>query len=299
MGYFFLGTGSFGASVLKELCLRGEKPRVVYTAQSGATTMVGKVAQRPRLKVEGVGGPDHLALLKALGPEARVLLVDYGKKLPPALLEASRFGIWDLHPSLLPRWRGAAPIVRAIMAGDRETGVCLMVLNQEIDRGELIACRSTPIDERETAGQLAERLAIIGSELFVAKLKSRQPPATRKQRPGEACYAKKLTKREYHLGWSDGATELHNKIRALAPVPGARSKAGGEDFQIMEAETAANGASAEPGTIVGSDRYGIKVATGAGVLVVKRIKLPGGREISPHTLQGKMKLRFSEGRRLG
>jgi len=157
----------------------------------------------------------------ASGAEVGVV-VAFGQLLPPALLEAVPHGFVNVHFSLLPRWRGAAPVERAVLAGDRETGVCIMALEAGLDTGPVFARERTPIGAQETAGELRARLAVLGTELLVATL-PQVPTTTPEPQVGEPTYADKLTVDEFELDWEQSAEELARVVRAGNPRPGAWS----------------------------------------------------------------------------
>ena len=207
----------------------------------------------------------------ASGAELGVV-VAFGQLLPPALLEAVPHGFVNLHFSLLPRWRGAAPVERAVLAGDRETGVCIMALEEGLDTGPVYARERTAIGAQETAGELRTRLAGIGTELLVATL-PRVPALTPEPQQGEPTYADKLSVDEFALDWERSAEELARVVRAGNPRPGAWTTDHGTRLKLWRARALSAGIDAEPGTVFGHTR----VATGEGALELVEVQPEGRR----------------------
>ena len=194
------------------------------------------------------------------------VVVAFGQLLPDEVLEALPHGFVNVHFSLLPRWRGAAPVERAMMAGDTETGVCLMQLEAGLDTGPVYACERVAIGPEETAGELRARLVEVGTELLLANLE--QVPGTEPvPQEGEPTYAHKLTVEEFELDWSRPADELARLVRAGNPRPGAWTIASGRRLKVRRARPE-EGATAAPGTLVGPAR----VATGEGVLQLVEVQ---------------------------
>jgi methionyl-tRNA formyltransferase len=204
------------------------------------------------------------------------VVVAFGQILPVALLEALPMGFVNVHFSLLPRWRGAAPVERAILAGDNETGVCVMQLEAGLDTGPVYAVRSTPIGARETAGELRDRLVGIGSELLIESLPDlagREPVA----QVGEPTYADKLTVEEFRLDPDRPAVELDRIVRAGNPRPGAWMQVGARRVKVSRASVGVGvGVGAEPGTITPA----AELVTSAGVLVLDDVQPAGKRSMT-------------------
>ena len=209
----------------------------------------------------------------ASGAEVGVV-VAFGQLLPPALLEAVPHGFVNVHFSLLPRWRGAAPVERAVLAGDRETGVCIMALEAGLDTGPVFARERTPIGAQETAGELRARLAVLGTELLVATL-PRVPTATPEPQLGEPTYADKLTVDEFALDWERSAEELARVVRAGNPRPGAWTTDHGSRLKVWRVRPLSACIDAEPGTVFGHTR----VATGEGALELVEVQPEGRRSM--------------------
>jgi methionyl-tRNA formyltransferase len=209
-----------------------------------------------------------------------MIVIAYGLLLPAQWLAWPRLGCINLHASLLPRWRGAAPIQRAILAGDAETGVSVMQMDVGLDTGPVHAMRGTPIGERETAGTLHDRLAGLAAEALLAALPSllAQSSVAAPQRDELATVAPKIAKAEAALDWRAPAVQLERRVRAFNPWPIAEAALhDGRRLRIFDALSIGGGAGAAPGSIVAAGRAGIDVATGDGVLRLTRIQPPSGR----------------------
>ena len=198
------------------------------------------------------------------------VVVAFGQLIPPSVLAALPSGYVNVHFSLLPRWRGAAPVERAIMAGDAETGVCLMQLEAGLDTGPVYACRTIPITPEDTAGDLRRRLADLGTELLLSEIES-VPGTTPTPQEGEETYAGKLSVEEFAVDWSRPAAELARLVMAGNPKPGAWTTAKGARLKVLRAKAEPAEAPAEPGTLIGPGR----VATGDGVLVLVEVQPEG------------------------
>ena len=238
------------------------------------------VAQPASLK-----GGDAARGIAALAPDVMVV-VAYGLLLPPDVLALPRFGCLNVHASLLPRWRGAAPVARAILAGDAETGVCIMRMDAGLDTGPVLLARATPIGTRETAGELEARLAEAGGELIVEALDALAAGRTvyTTQDPAGATYAHKLTKAEARLDWREDAAALQRRVRALNPRPIAETTLDGAQLRIHEAEAVTAPAGPVPGTIVSAGPDGIVAMAGQGALSLTRVQLPGRRAVAAREL---------------
>ena len=216
------------------------------------------------------------------GPRPDLMIViAYGLLLPPPLLQWPRLGCINLHASLLPRWRGAAPIQRAVLAGDAETGISVMQMDAGLDTGPVHAARATPIGRHETAGELHDRLAALAAEALLGALPgilSEGSPSV-PQRAELATLAPKIAKAEAVLDWSDSAVALERRVRAFNPWPITEAQLrDGRRLRIWEAAVLEHEATdAVPGSIVAAGKAGIDVATGAGVLRVRQIQPPSGR----------------------
>jgi methionyl-tRNA formyltransferase len=213
--------------------------------------------------------------------------VAFGQLLPPELLEALPLGFVNLHFSLLPRWRGAAPVERAMLAGDTETGVCLMRIDEGLDTGAVFGSVSTPIHAEETAGQLHERLVELGTELLLDELPD-VATATPVEQVGDPTYAEKLDVDEFRIDWTRPSTAIDRVIRTGNPRPGAWTTAGGQRLKVWRALPTDEPATGLPGTVSG---HGV-VATGDGALELVEVqpeakaRMPAHAWLAGHHLDG-------------
>ncbi len=236
----------------------------------------------PVLQPESLRSALSRDALRALRPDL-LLVVAYGLILPQAILDIPRHGGWNVHASLLPRWRGAAPIQRAIEAGDDETGVCLMQMEQGLDTGPVLLSQRIPIGAEETAGQLHDRLAELGAQTLadgLGLLRADMRPVPRPQPDGGATYARKLDKAEARLDWSQPAETLARKVRAFNPWPMADAEIAGERVRIHGAVALPLAHAAAPGTVLLASRAGIDIACGEGALRVRVLQREGGKAIT-------------------
>ncbi len=241
-------------------------------------------ANLPVLQPETLRTHEAQAMLAELQPDL-LIVVAYGLILPQAVLDIPRFGAWNVHASLLPRWRGAAPIQRAIEAGDDATGVCLMQMRKGLDTGPVLLRRETAIGADETAGQLHDRLSILGAQALAEGLhllgENRLPQAA-EQDDAQAVYAHKLDKAEARLNWDAPAIELARRVRAFSPWPVAEAELAGERLRIHAAQAIPGNdvsGNATPGEIIAAGRDGIDVACGEGALRLIQVQRDGGKVV--------------------
>ncbi len=283
----FLGTPDFAAASLASLIAAGHEIAAVY---SQPPRPAGR-GQRPRpspvqLLAEAKGLPVAMpATLRDAETQSRfaalqldaAVVVAYGLLLPRAILASPRLGCLNVHASLLPRWRGAAPIQRAILAGDRETGITIMQMDEGLDTGPILLVRKTEIGPRETGASLHDRLATLGAELILdalAGLATGHLAATPQPAEG-VTYAAKLSRAEGRLDWREPAALLDRRVRALSPRPGAWCEVGGERVRILAAEAVpvpAGSAGGRPGDIL--DQH-LTVACGEGALRLLELQRAG------------------------
>ena len=236
----------------------------------------------PVLQPESLKSALSRDALRALQPDLMVV-VAYGLLLPQAILDIPRMGCWNVHASLLPRWRGAAPIQRAIEAGDDDTGVCLMQMEKGLDTGPVLLSQRLAIGASETAGQLHDRLAALGAQTLadgLGLLRAGMRPVAQPQPTAGVTYAHKLDKSEARLDWSQPAEVLARKVRAFNPWPMAEATVAGERLRIHDAIALPGAHAGEPGRVASATRDGVDVACGDGVLRIRVLQGEGGRAIT-------------------
>jgi methionyl-tRNA formyltransferase len=216
--------------------------------------------------------------VRAARPDALVVAA-YGLLLPPRMLDAGRYGALNIHASLLPRWRGAAPIQRALLAGDRETGISIMQMDAGLDTGPVLAQQKISVAPQDDSGSLHDRLAELGAEMIVGILSRVEAGGIRAQPQGEAgvTYAPKIEKRETRLDWSRPAAELERAVRAFRPAPGAFALLEGAPIKIWRADVVDG--NAPPGAIAVTKET-LAVGCGAQLLAVSELQRAGGRRLS-------------------
>jgi len=289
----FAGTPEFSVPSLATCLASGAEVVAVYTqpdrpAGRGRKLAAGPVKQAALAAGVAVEQPQTL---RDAGARARLagyaadlmVVVAYGLILPKAVLALPRLGCWNVHASLLPRWRGAAPIQRALLAGDRETGVDLMRMEAGLDTGPVLLEARTPIAPDDTGGSLHDRLAALGARTLadgLARVLRGEVIASTPQREDGVAYAHKIDKNEARLDWNEPASQLERKVRAFDPWPVAEAIIEGERLRIWSAEAIAGRVTAVPGSIVATSREAIDIATGDGVLRVHALQRDGGRRIA-------------------
>ncbi len=288
----FAGTPEFAVPSLRAAASRNEVV-AVYT-QPDRPAGRGRGVQASPVKLEAIRRglpvlqPESLKselsrdALRALQPDL-MIVVAYGLLLPQAILEIPRHGCWNVHASLLPRWRGAAPIQRAIEAGDRETGVCLMQMERGLDTGPVLLEQRLPIGEHETAGQLHDRLAELGAQVLadgLGLLRAGMRPVPRPQPADGATHAHKLDKAQARLDWTRSADTLANQVRAFNPWPMAEAMVAGERVRIHDAVALPLAHQATPGSLLIAGRNGIDIACGIGALRIRVLQRDGGKAIA-------------------
>lgn len=286
----FAGTPDFAVPALDAVAGSGHRLVAVYTQPDRPAGRGRRLTESPVKRRASELGLDirqpitlrdngERSSLAELRPDLMVV-VAYGLILPKAILDVPRLGCWNIHASLLPRWRGAAPIQRAIASGDSETGVCLMQMATGLDTGPVLACRSTPIGNEETAGELHDRLAGLGAEIlgeYLALAGRGELPEPEPQDDAHATYAAKITTEESTLDWREPAENLARLVRAFNPVPGARGAVAGELLKIWRARV--DGGKAAPGKPMVEDGR-LFVGTGEGRLELLEVQRPGKRPVN-------------------
>jgi methionyl-tRNA formyltransferase len=228
--------------------------------------------------------------LRAVGADAMIVAA-YGLILPSAVLTLPRFGCINIHASLLPRWRGAAPIQRAILAGDRQTGVCIMQMEAGLDTGPVLLSAEEPINKDDTAGSLHDKLAVLGARLIVETLE-KMPLAPCPQPEAGVTYAAKIEKAEAVLDWNQTVSQLERQVRAFNPFPGALTHLNGMPVKVWRAhsdtgiETGIETGIGEPGEILAAGKNGIVVACRGGALCLSELQKAGGKRLTAEQFLG-------------
>ena len=292
MRIVFAGTPEFAVPSLRAAAAHGELV-AVYT-QPDRPAGRGRQLQPSPVKLEALSrglpvrqpqdfkAAENRAALAALQPDL-MIVVAYGLILPASVLAIPRHGCWNVHASLLPRWRGAAPIQRAIEAGDARTGVCLMQMERGLDTGPVLLSRSTPIGADDTAPALHDRLAALGAELVsegLDLLRAGKLPAPQPQPQDGVTYAHKLDKDESKLDFARSAVELDRQLRAFQPWPGSVAIVDGERLRIHAARALPLEHQRAPGTVLSASREGLDIACGQGALRLLRVQREGGRPVA-------------------
>ncbi len=288
----FAGTPSFALPALEALARSPHRIAAVLTrpdrpAGRGQAIVASAIKGRalelgvPVLQPASLRTPAAIEALRALELDA-LIVVAYGLILPREALAVPRLGCLNIHASLLPRWRGAAPIERAILAGDTQTGVSIMRMQEGLDTGPILAQRVVEIAPLESAGELHGRLARLGAELMIETLEALGRGAARETPQPEAgvTYASKIEKREALIDWSEDASSILRRIRAFNPRPVAETRLAGVQLRIWEAVLAApSGSIAAPGTVLAASGEGIEVACGRGAIRLERLQLAGRKPL--------------------
>lgn len=288
MRIVFMGTPDFAVPSLQALIDAGHDVCAVYT-QPDKPQGRKQILTAPPVKTlalehdipvfqpNTLKNEDEQARLRELAPEV-IIVVAYGKLLPKAVLDIPPHGCINVHGSLLPRWRGAAPIQWAVIAGDEMAGVTTMKMAEGLDTGDMLLTYETKVGEKETAGELFDRLAQSGAELLTQTLVKLDEITPRPQDDAQSCYAHMLDKQMAVIDWSKSAHEIDCLIRGLNPWPIALTTLSGERLKVFAAEKA-NG-NGEPGTVLEANpKKGLTVACGEGALRLTEIQLVGGKRM--------------------
>lgn len=288
MRIVFMGTPDFAVPSLQALIDAGHDVCAVYT-QPDKPQGRKQILTAPPVKTlalehdipvfqpNTLKNEDEQARLRELAPEV-IIVVAYGKLLPKAVLDIPPHGCINVHGSLLPRWRGAAPIQWAVIAGDEMAGVTTMQMAEGLDTGDMLLTYETKVGEKETAGELFDRLAQSGAELLTQTLVKLDEITPRPQDDAQSCYAHMLDKQMAVIDWSKSAHEIDCLIRGLNPWPIALTTLSGERLKVFAAEKAVG--NGEPGTVLEADpKKGLTVACGEGALGLTEIQLVGGKRM--------------------
>lgn len=287
MKIIFAGTPTFAAKSLEAIINQGHDVIAVYT-QPDRPAGRGKKLVKSDVKVVAeqhnipVYQPEKLtqeedqAIFSALKPDLMIVAA-YGLLLPPAILDTPTYGCINIHASLLPRWRGAAPIQRAIQAGDTETGITIMQMDVGLDTGDMLIKLCTPIAEDETANSLHDRLADLGADAILEYLREYPNLAPEKQDNSLACYAKKLSKQEAQINWHESAQQIDKNVRAFNPVPVAFFEIEDMRIRVFAGEVTNVSDAAPAGTVLSKDKHGILVQCSEDAYLIKVLQLPGSK----------------------
>jgi len=290
MRILFMGTPEISEACLRTLCENGQDVRAVFT-QPDKPKGRGLAMTAPPVKVyaesRGIEVYQPLRLRKSMDviehidPEL-IIVVAYGKILPKPVLDYPRYGCVNLHASLLPRHRGAAPIQAAIVSGDTVGGVTTMYMAEELDSGNIIFKEETPISDDDTAGTLHDRYAEIGGRLLLRTIKAIEEGSAPSipQDHALATYAPPIKKEDGEIDWSRTTKEIRNLIRGYNPWPVAFTQLNGRTFKVYAAVPGADKAVSAPGTVVSSGAKGIEVATGDGTLIITELQEAGKRRMT-------------------
>jgi len=307
----FAGTPDFAARHLQGL-IDSPHQIVAVMSQPDRPAGRGKRLQPPPVKAVALEAELPVwqpASLKNADGEATLsqyhadilVVVAYGLILPTAILTIPRLGCLNVHASLLPRWRGAAPVQRAIEAGDTETGISIMAMEPGLDTGPVLLTRALPISGGHTSGALLDDLAQLGVTALIDSLENIDTllATAAPQDDSKATYANKISKQEGALDWSAAADTLARRVRAFHPAPGCYTHLGGDRLKVLSAHAVDKPHEGRSGEIIAADESGIRVGCGEGQLVITEAQLPGAKAQPVATLLRGHQARFQPGQRLG
>lgn len=292
MRVVFMGTPDIAATCLKKILADGFDVVGVYTQPDRPKNRGMKLAFSPVKEVALANGlavyqPEHfreeetVEQLRQLRPDV-VAVVAYGRILPQSVLDVPSCGCINIHASILPKYRGSAPYQWAVLDGLEETGVTAMYLCRQMDAGDVIDVAKTPIEPNETAGELLDRLAILGAELLSKTLTAVQNGCVscQQQDDTQATYAPMLDKTMSPIDWTRTACQVHNHVRGLNPWPVATASIGGKQFKIYSTVVVDSDTQAQPGTVLALTKTGLQVACGSGVVEIRTLQAEGGKRMS-------------------
>lgn len=290
MRIVFAGTPDFAAKHLQVLIEKQFNIVGVYTqpdrpagrGKKPQASAVKQIAEAHKLTVfqpENFKSTEAINILRSLKPDL-MIVVAYGIILPSAVLSLPTHGCINVHGSLLPKWRGAAPIQRAIWAGDKQTGVTIMKMDEGLDTGPMLYKSQLDIDANDTSASLYEKLAILGPQALSHALKNFASLAAEIQNPNNATYAQKLSKEEARINWHDDAVQLERNCRAFNPWPVQWFNVNNTAIKVWESHVAAPYSTLSlPGTIIRADKSGIEVSAGKDSIVLTKLQLPGKKPL--------------------
>ena len=292
MRVVFMGTPDIAATCLKKILADGTQVVGVYTQPDRPKNRGMKLAFSPVKEVALENGlpvfqPENfreeatVEELRALQPDV-VAVVAYGRILPQSVLDVPKYGCINIHASVLPSYRGSAPYQWAVLDGLTETGVTAMYLCREMDAGDIIEISKTPIGEDETAGQLLDRLAVLGADLLSKTLTSFAAGTVTAvpQDSAKATYAPMLDKSMCPIDWNKSARQVHNHVRGMNPWPVATTEIQGKRFKVHATAVLEEKTNAAPGTILGLTKTGLKMACGDGVVEIRALQAEGGKRMA-------------------
>lgn len=291
MKILFMGTPDFSVGTLEKLVEKGHDVAAVITQPDKPKGRSGKfqftpVKEKavelgiPVYQPERVKAPEFFHVIEEINPDV-IVVIAFGQILPKEILEYPKYGCINIHASLLPKYRGAAPIQWAIIDGEKETGVTTMQMDVGLDTGDMIDKVTVPIEEKETGGSLHDKLMEAGANLIIETLeKVENNTAVRtKQNDEESCYAKMLTKELGNINFEDEAVYIERLIRGVSPWPSAYTKLEGKNLKIWEADVSDEEIENAPGTVYCITKDSFKVATSKGALVIKELQLEGKKRM--------------------
>ena len=283
----FAGTPDFAASALSALIKSDHEIVAVYTqpdrpAGRGRKLRASPVKEAalenniPVLQPDNLKEAETQETLKSFQADVMIVAA-YGLILPQVVLDMPRLGCLNIHASILPRWRGAAPIQRAIAAGDKESGITIMQMNAGLDTGDILQISSCPITEEDSGGSLHDKLAVIGANAILETLNDIENISPEPQDDTLATYAHKLDKKEALINWQHSASKIERLIRAFNPWPVAFTYLNGNTLRIWQAQAISETSELEAGTVISCDKKGINISCGEGVLRLLKLQPSGSK----------------------
>ncbi len=286
----FAGTPDFAAKHLEALVASEHDIVAVYTQPDrpagrgkkltpSAVKVLAETHDLPVMQPASLKNDEAQQALASFNADLMVV-VAYGLLLPKTVLETPRLGCINVHGSILPKWRGAAPIQRSIWAGDEETGITIMQMDEGLDTGDMLHIVKMPIGDNDTSASLYEKLADLGPSALIEVVDNLSAFTPEKQDNAQASYAKKLSKDEARMDWKMPASQLERNIRAFNPWPVAWTVADGNNIKVWQATVLTESTDVAPGTVLRADKKGIVVATGEGALSIQTLQIPGKKAMS-------------------
>lgn len=303
----FAGTPEFAAESLKALLQGPDEVIAVYTQPDRKAGRGQKLKPSPVKEVALEADIPVYQPLNFKEEQDRQVLADlnadlmvvaaYGLILPKTVLDTPRLGCINVHASILPRWRGAAPIHRALLAGDKQTGITIMQMDVGLDTGDMLSKAFTDIEDTDTSASLHDKLAIQGGEILLSTIEQLKAGSIspEPQDDEQANYAHKLTKEEGKIDWTESANAIAQKVRGLFPWPSAYTFIDEQNIRIHQASIADKTSEASAGSIIGSDKTGIYVSTGNGVICLEKLQLPGKKAMTAEQVLNGNKELFAQG----